>query len=485
MKLAFLQNLENLSLDGETFLAQFLEFLLDRSLIGNKKYDSLIWSTAQVLDLKLPISTVSSAFALLQVKISENQQNNQNNNQKTNFVNSQSNSNSVNSNSSNSNIFPNSQNLSQNAINQKNNLANLTDNYPQNSNQNSQKLINFLNPNCIQKVDLEQNSEEDLEESNSQKDSFNQNTQTNQNSQNISKTKHQFSSANSLQNLENNQISNSQNLQIQDLTIPSGSEIPNQNPSSNSKNVSLSQVHAFLINRIKNSKEMNLKLLLTDLALEKIDLEAQTGILTLSSGALLNFLKNKKSLDWISQNLEEEFGWKVVFVALQRETKTILFPNDTILPITKINYQGNLANSTPNQNSSNNSSFNSQTNETKNSNNSNNFSNNYSNNSAPNLANSTTKNQSIIDQNISKSNLKLNANSNPKEVEKAESINNKSENSQIENGETEKKFYKLYSKNGDFPFNFADKNVDLISNIPIAKTEEINWEEFADEFELE
>lgn len=61
--------IESTGMDGETFLGQFLEFLLDQSLQGEYKFDTLIIPLAQVLDLKLPITSISSSIALLQVKI--------------------------------------------------------------------------------------------------------------------------------------------------------------------------------------------------------------------------------------------------------------------------------------------------------------------------------------------------------------------------------------------------------------------------------
>lgn len=66
-----LQKLENLSIDGESFLEQFLEFLLDKSLKGEKQYDILILPTAEILNLRLPLNTTTSALALLQVKLTE------------------------------------------------------------------------------------------------------------------------------------------------------------------------------------------------------------------------------------------------------------------------------------------------------------------------------------------------------------------------------------------------------------------------------
>ena len=76
----------------------------------------------------------------------------------------------------------------------------------------------------------------------------------------------------------------------------------------NIKTVTLSEVNTFLIRQIQASNENNLKLLLSDLSIATIDAESKTGILTLSSGALLNFLKTKRSLDWIANTLENEFG---------------------------------------------------------------------------------------------------------------------------------------------------------------------------------
>ncbi len=103
----------------------------------------------------------------------------------------------------------------------------------------------------------------------------------------------------------------------------------------NDRFIRLSKVNAFLIRQIQTSNETSLKLILSDLAIAAIDIEAKTGILTLSSGALLNFLKTKKSLDWITSVLENEFGWKLHLTARLRESKTRLFENDKLLLATK------------------------------------------------------------------------------------------------------------------------------------------------------
>ena len=67
----FLSELENQTLEAESFLAQFLEFLIDQSF--NKKnnfnYDSLILPTSEVLSLKLPTSSIISLLAILKTKI--------------------------------------------------------------------------------------------------------------------------------------------------------------------------------------------------------------------------------------------------------------------------------------------------------------------------------------------------------------------------------------------------------------------------------
>jgi DNA polymerase III subunit gamma/tau len=64
-----LTELQNTGLDGDTLLAQLLEFLLDESFGGRNKYDDIIFPLAEVIDLKLPLSTIISSLALLQVRI--------------------------------------------------------------------------------------------------------------------------------------------------------------------------------------------------------------------------------------------------------------------------------------------------------------------------------------------------------------------------------------------------------------------------------
>ncbi len=57
--------------DGETFLAEFLEFLIDKSFEGVSDFESLILPTAEVLDLKLPVTSLTSAIAILTAKVNE------------------------------------------------------------------------------------------------------------------------------------------------------------------------------------------------------------------------------------------------------------------------------------------------------------------------------------------------------------------------------------------------------------------------------
>jgi DNA polymerase III subunit gamma/tau len=61
--------LEASGIDGETFLGQFLEFLLTTSFEGDKSNDSLIIPVAEILNLKLPITSITSSIALTQVKL--------------------------------------------------------------------------------------------------------------------------------------------------------------------------------------------------------------------------------------------------------------------------------------------------------------------------------------------------------------------------------------------------------------------------------
>jgi DNA polymerase III subunit gamma/tau len=63
-----LMQIEELGLDGESFLGQWLDYLLNLSFAGQSDFDSLIIPIAEILNLKLPINTVSSSLALVQVK---------------------------------------------------------------------------------------------------------------------------------------------------------------------------------------------------------------------------------------------------------------------------------------------------------------------------------------------------------------------------------------------------------------------------------
>ena len=66
-----LQIVEQSGIDGESFLGQLLEFLLDLSFEGEGDLDALIIPVAKILDLKLPINTVVSSVALVQAKLNE------------------------------------------------------------------------------------------------------------------------------------------------------------------------------------------------------------------------------------------------------------------------------------------------------------------------------------------------------------------------------------------------------------------------------
>lgn len=61
-----LDQTRNIGLDGESFLAQLLNYLLDQRFAGNTNFDRLIQTVAKVLDLQLPATTIIQAVALLQ-----------------------------------------------------------------------------------------------------------------------------------------------------------------------------------------------------------------------------------------------------------------------------------------------------------------------------------------------------------------------------------------------------------------------------------
>lgn len=60
--------IEQLGIDGESFLGQFLEYILAESFEGNYEFDSLIIPVAEVLNLRLPINTPIASIALIQAK---------------------------------------------------------------------------------------------------------------------------------------------------------------------------------------------------------------------------------------------------------------------------------------------------------------------------------------------------------------------------------------------------------------------------------
>jgi len=65
----FLSEIEASGLDGEAFLAQLLEFLLDQSLTGKDEFSELILPVAEILNLKLPITSSLASLALVQAKL--------------------------------------------------------------------------------------------------------------------------------------------------------------------------------------------------------------------------------------------------------------------------------------------------------------------------------------------------------------------------------------------------------------------------------
>jgi DNA polymerase III gamma/tau subunit len=61
--------IQNSGIDGESFLAQLLELLLEDTFENRNELDSLILPIATILDLKLPINTVLASTALVQAQI--------------------------------------------------------------------------------------------------------------------------------------------------------------------------------------------------------------------------------------------------------------------------------------------------------------------------------------------------------------------------------------------------------------------------------
>jgi DNA polymerase III subunit gamma/tau len=64
--------IQNSGIDGESFLAQLLELLLEDTFENRNDLDSLILPIATILDLKLPINTVLASTALVQAQIRQN-----------------------------------------------------------------------------------------------------------------------------------------------------------------------------------------------------------------------------------------------------------------------------------------------------------------------------------------------------------------------------------------------------------------------------
>ncbi|MEM1311948.1 MAG: DNA polymerase III subunit gamma/tau [Patescibacteria group bacterium] len=64
-----ISQLESSGVDTEAFLGQMLDFLLTRSFEGQKSLDQLIMPVTEVLDLKLPLTSLISTIALIQLKV--------------------------------------------------------------------------------------------------------------------------------------------------------------------------------------------------------------------------------------------------------------------------------------------------------------------------------------------------------------------------------------------------------------------------------
>lgn len=64
-----ISELQTLDSDGETFLGQLLDFLLDVSLEGDHTLDSLIEPVANILSLRLPLNSPTAAIAMLHSRL--------------------------------------------------------------------------------------------------------------------------------------------------------------------------------------------------------------------------------------------------------------------------------------------------------------------------------------------------------------------------------------------------------------------------------
>jgi DNA polymerase III subunit gamma/tau len=68
---SIIQEIENVGLDGEGFLAQYLDYLLESVFTNQNSSQQLILPVASILNMKLPINTIHSSFALIQSEISK------------------------------------------------------------------------------------------------------------------------------------------------------------------------------------------------------------------------------------------------------------------------------------------------------------------------------------------------------------------------------------------------------------------------------
>jgi DNA polymerase III subunit gamma/tau len=57
------------AIDGNTFLGQFLDYLLDRSLDSDNQFDPLIIPVAEIISLRLPINSIQAGIILVSSKI--------------------------------------------------------------------------------------------------------------------------------------------------------------------------------------------------------------------------------------------------------------------------------------------------------------------------------------------------------------------------------------------------------------------------------
>lgn len=70
LNIDLISQIENLGFDGDTFLGQFLEYLIDLGFKNNNQFSELIPLVAETISLKLPLTSPTTSLAIIQAKFS-------------------------------------------------------------------------------------------------------------------------------------------------------------------------------------------------------------------------------------------------------------------------------------------------------------------------------------------------------------------------------------------------------------------------------